>query len=325
MRKQSSYGSPIGFSYCAASCLRIAGPRAGAGRRSTRARTSSSMSATAWAAAMTSMRACSPATWASTSRAIRPCAEEHGGRRQPAARQLALQGGAQGRHRVRHHRPRHRFRSAARQQGGTVRRTEVHLDRQRQQRGEHLRRLAHVGHDQIPGPADARAGRRRHQRVRRHRSVPEDRQRRARDQDASRHRLSGRQRGRARHGARRGAGPLRLVMVERESHAPGNGIDQKKFAVLVQLALGKHADLPTCRSITRSGQDRRAPAGPQADLRPPGDGAAVPGAARHSGTIASKRCARRSSTRSPTRISWPIPTRRSWRSTRSRARRSSGW
>ena len=42
-------------------------------------------------------------------------AEEHGGRRQPAAGQLALQRRAEGRHRVRHHRPRHRLRSAARQ------------------------------------------------------------------------------------------------------------------------------------------------------------------------------------------------------------------
>ena len=49
--------------------------------------------------------------------------------------------GAQGRHRARHHRARHRLRSAARLQGRPVPGRQVHLGRQRQQRGEHLRRL----------------------------------------------------------------------------------------------------------------------------------------------------------------------------------------
>ena len=44
-------------------------------------------------------------------------AEELRGRGQPAAGELALQRRRQGRHGVRHHRPRHRLRSAARQQG----------------------------------------------------------------------------------------------------------------------------------------------------------------------------------------------------------------
>jgi hypothetical protein len=48
----------------------------------------------------------------------------------------------------------------------------------------------------------------------------DNRQRRARHQDEGRHRLSRRQRGRPRHGARRGAGPLRLVVVERQIYPP---------------------------------------------------------------------------------------------------------
>ena len=57
--------------------------------------------------------------------------------------------GAEGRHGLRHHRARHRLRPAARQQGGAVRRHQIHLDRQRQQRGQHLRRLEHQQHQQI--------------------------------------------------------------------------------------------------------------------------------------------------------------------------------
>ena len=94
--------------------------------------------------------------------------------------------------------------------------------------------------------------------------------------------------------------------------------DQKKFAVLVQLALAKHPDLPDVPLVVDLAKTDEAPADPQADLRAPGDGPAVPGAARYSAAIAPRRCARRSSTRSPTRSSWPIPTRRSWRSTRCR-------
>ena len=187
----------------------------------------------------------------------------------------------EGRHGVRHHRPRHRLRSAARQQGGAVRRHQIHLDRQRQQRSQRLRRLEHQRHHQIRGHADQGADRRRHQHVGRHRPVPADRQRRARHQDEDRHRLSGRQRGRARDGARRGAGPLRLVVVEREVDAPE--MDRREEVHHPGPARARQASRPAGRAADhRSRQDRRAAADPAADLRAPGDGPAVRRAAERS-------------------------------------------
>ena len=76
-------------------------------------------------------------------------AEEHGGRRQPAADQLALQRRPQGRHRDRRQQPRRGVRSAARPEGRAIRRHQVHLDRQRQQRGQRLRRLGEQRHQQV--------------------------------------------------------------------------------------------------------------------------------------------------------------------------------
>ena len=68
-------------------------------------------------------------------------------------------------------------------------------------------------------------------------------------------------------------------------------ITDKKIKVLVQLALYKHPDLPGHSADHRSRQDRRAKADPQADLRPPGDGPALSGAARPAGGTRGKRCA----------------------------------
>ena len=198
-----------------------------------------------------------------------------------AAGELALQRRPEGRHGLRHHRPRHRLRSAARQQGGEVRRHQIHLDRQRQQRSQHLRRLEHQRHHQVRGPADQGTDRRRHQHLGGHRPVPEDHQRRARHQDEDRHRLSRRQRGRSRHGARRGAGPLRLVVVERE-------IDPPEMARREEVhhpgpARARQASRPAGRAAhRRPRQDRRAATNPAADLRAPGDGPPVPRAAEHS-------------------------------------------
>ena len=129
--------------------------------------------------------------------------EEHGRRRQPAARQLALQCRPEGRHRVRHHRPRHRLRSAARLQGRAIRRRQVHLDRQRQRRGQRLRRLEGQRRRQARGRAAEGADRRRHRPGRRHRPIPAHPQRRARHQVQDRHRLSRRQRRRWRWSAAR--------------------------------------------------------------------------------------------------------------------------
>ena len=71
-----------------------------------------------------------------------------------------------------------------------------------------------------------------------------------------------------------------------------------------------------CSAGHRSRQDRRAAANPQADLRPPGDGPALSGAARPAARTAPTRCARRSWTPCRTRSSWPRPTPRNWRSSR---------
>ena len=73
-------------------------------------------------------------------------------------------------------------RSAARLQGRAVPGRQVHLDRQRQQRGQHLRRLEGQRHHKVRGRAQQGADRRRHRRGGRHRSVPAHPQRRARHQ-----------------------------------------------------------------------------------------------------------------------------------------------
>ena len=134
--------------------------------------------------------------------------------------------------------------------GGAVRRHQVHLDRQRQPRGQRVRRVWRPRRrHQIRRSSDQGDDGRRHRRQRRHRPVSQGRQRRARHQDEGRERLSGRQRRRARDGARRGAGPLRLVVVEREGD-PRSWIAEKRLNVLVQLALQKHPDLPDVPLIT---------------------------------------------------------------------------
>ena len=111
-----------------------------------------------------------------------------------------------------------------------------------------------------------------------------------------RHRLSRRQRGRPRDGARRGAGPLRLVVVEREIDAPA--MDRREeITCWCSSRSSKHPGPAQRAADRRSRQDRRTAADPEADLRAPGDGPAVRRAARHPGAIASRRCARRSWTR----------------------------
>ena len=232
---------------------------------------------------MTSMRACSRATWASTSRAIRPCVPKN----MEGAGSLRLANwlynvGAEGRHRVRHHRPRHRLRSAARQQGGAVRRHQIHLDRQRQQRGQHLRRLAHAAaitkfEDMLTQGADRRRHRRRRPTPTSSRAIINGV---LGTKMQGRHRLSRRQRRRPRDGARRGAGPLRLVVVEREVDPPA--MARREEVHHPGAARARQASRPAGRAADhRSRQDRRAAADPQADLRAAGDGPAVPRAARH--------------------------------------------
>ena len=112
-------------------------------------------------------------------------AEEHGRRRQPAARQLALQ--------------RRRRRTAPRSASSAAAPASIRSSATRA-RSSTAPKFTWIGsannevsicvawhttgHHQIRGPADQGADRRRHQRVGRHRSVPEDHQRRARHQDS---------------------------------------------------------------------------------------------------------------------------------------------
>ena len=74
---------------------------------------------------------------------------------------------------------------------------------------------------------------------------PQDHQRRARHQDARHHRLSGRQRDRARDGARRGAGPLRLVVVEREVDPPEMAATRRSST---SWSSSRWTSIPTCRT-----------------------------------------------------------------------------
>ncbi len=60
-------------------------------------------------------------------------------------------------------------------------------------------------------------------------------------------------------------------------------LDEKKFTILVQLALDKHPGSAGRAAHHRSRQDRRAAANPEADLRAPGDGPPVRRTAQHSG------------------------------------------
>ena len=114
---------------------------------------------------------------------------------------------------------------------------------------------------------------------RRHRPVPAHPQRRARHQVQDRVRLSGRQRHHLGDGARRGEGALRLVVVERGRHpqALGRRQDHHRPGAAVARQASRPARCPAGHGFR---QDRRAEADLQADLRPPGDGPAVPGAAR---------------------------------------------
>ena len=92
------------------------------------------------------------------------------------------------------------------------------------------------------------------------------------------HRLSRRQRRQPRHGARRGAGPLRLVVVEREVDA--SEVAGREKVHRPDAVRAGEASRPAEHSADRrSRHDRRAAADPQADLRAAGDRPAVPGAA----------------------------------------------
>ena len=182
---------------------RAARARANAGRVSIGARASSSISAPASAAATTPMRACSPdisgGSLPGNPTVVAKNMEGAGGLR--LANFLYKAAPKDGTD-VRNHLSRHPVRAPARRQGRAVRCDQVHLHRQRQQRGERLRGLAHDRRHQVRPGADERAGRRRERAERRQLSVPEDRQRRARHQIQDHHRLSRRQRHRPRHGTR---------------------------------------------------------------------------------------------------------------------------
>ena len=123
---------------------------------------------------------------------------------------------------------------------------------------------------------------RRYRPVRRHRPVPAHHECGARHQIQDRVRLSRRQRHQSRDGARRGAGPLRLVVVERRRHP--HGLVTSRRSSRADAARARKARRPAaCSAGHRSRRDRRGAADPAPDLLAAGDGPAVPGAARVSG------------------------------------------
>ena len=130
------------------------------------------MSATVPAAATTSTPACSPATWASTSRAIpRWCRRTWTA---PAAcgSPTGSTGRARATARCSARRRALRLRADARQQGRAIRRQQVHLDRQRQRRSQRLRRLAHLRRRALRRLCRQGAHGRLDRRLRRHLPVP---------------------------------------------------------------------------------------------------------------------------------------------------------
>ena len=102
-------------------------------------------------------------------------------------------------------------------------------------------------------------------------------------------------------------------------------IDEKKMIVLVQLSLNKHPELPDVPLGPRFRQDRRAARDPQDDLRPPGDGPALCGAAQPAGRQSRRVAPGLHGDDDRTRIFSPKPTRPSSRSIRSPARTSRNW
>ena len=157
--------------------------------------------------------------------------DEHGGRRESPRRQLALQRRAEGRHRDRDREPRGAVRAVARRRRRHhVRGREVHLDRQRQQRGVDLRRLGHDRRHVARSVAEHGTDHRRRRRGRRRRAVRAGDERPVRHEDQDRQRLSRRQCDQPRARARRGARPLRLVVVGHQgrAHALGDEVDDER-------------------------------------------------------------------------------------------------
>ncbi len=145
--------------------------------------------------------------------------------------------------------------------------------------------------------------------LRRHLSISRAAQQHVRRQVQDGYRLSGRQRHEPRDGARRDAGPLRHPVVDREGDAQNSGSTSKGQPA--DAVLARQASRPAGRAAGDGPrQERRAAHHPQADLRPPGDGPPLRGAAGRAARIGSMRCARRSWTPWRTRTFWPRPRRR---------------
>ena len=122
---------------------------------------------------------------------------------------------------------------------GEIRRPQVHLARQRRQRGQRLRRLAHRRGQDLERFADQGVRRRRGRPRRRHRRIPDRAEEPVRRQDQDHHRLSRRRRDVDRHGAARDRRPLRLVMER----------GQEQQAGMAQRQADQH---PACSSGCRS-------------------------------------------------------------------------
>ena len=210
---------------------------------------------------------------------------------------------------VRHLQPRHRVRSAARQQGwrsstppsstGSAAPTTRSASASPGTPPGIRTRQQVLDRELVVGASPAR---------RRHLSVSQDRQRRARHQIQDRHRLSRRQRHRPRDGAPGGAGPLRLVVDEREGHAP-TWLPEKKIQHPVPDGAVEAPRAADDAADHGPRQDRRGARDLQADLRAAGDGLAVRRPARRAAGPRRRACARPSWRRCTTRISWPTPPR----------------
>ena len=178
-------------------------------------------------------------------------AAEHAGRRRHQGGELHGHDRPQGRHHRPHDHDQHDGVAGDAPAGHRVRHAPVSLDRQHHQHAQRGQLLAHLRHYQDRAGEDQGAGRRRPQghRGRDLRHAPEQ-ARRHEVQD--RHRLSGRQRGQHRDGARRGARPrlelLGLVEVDQAA------VDQRRrrFSSWRRSASSAMASLPTCRCSSSS-------------------------------------------------------------------------
>ena len=247
-------------------------------------------------------------------------AAEHGGRGQPARGELHLHRGAEGRHGVRHLRPHHRHQSAAGKRRD-LRRHQVLLDRQRHRRREPVRHLAHpAGEDLegLPGEADRRSAARGRARSRTFSRAS------TRTCSARRSSLSpaipAPTRSRWRWSAARSTG-CAACRGARSRRATRNGSRTRRSTCIVQASFKKVPEIGDVPLVMEQTKDTEKLQILKLILGGAGDGAAVRGAARHSGRPQGRagRGVRRH--HEGPGVSWPTPRSSTSTSIRSAARR----